>query len=123
MFVKRMGREGHIEFLATCDTQAYEQALEQGGLVSGELHTVEFVEVMETNREAARGVEVNDGLIADALAWFRIDDMEPYLQDVCAPYLELALGMVATQEETHELLVCLQRLLESRDWAKRAAQA
>lgn len=118
--MKRLGKETGIAMLANCPDAEYTPLLERDLLKSGEVYTVAFEEVVEPVEQA---VALEDSRAAELVAWFRFDGLEPYLQDVVRPYMELAVRLVKTQEDTAELERALDRLLESKDWALRAAQA
>lgn len=118
--IKRYGKEEGVTFLVNCPDSDYTDALERDLLGSGDLYTMEFEELVEPAKEP---VVLEDSRVAELVAWFRFDGLEPYLQDVVRPYMELAMRLVKTQEDTAELERALDRLLESKDWAIRAARA
>ena len=70
-------------------------------------------EVMDTKRPETRKL----------LRFFAYDHLSPQLQQVSAPFWNLAFTLIYTQEEAPELTVALRKLLEAKDCAVRNALA
>lgn len=67
-------------------------------------------------------MEISDRNIAtqELLKYFAYAHLPPHLQDISAPWCELAMRMCATLPDSRELTVGLRKLLEAKDCFVRA---